>query len=211
MARCGVRPKPGIAGRGDRSRRSATASPVSPQRRPWRRRNNGASPLGDSRIARRSRTRNASWRVCWHRSATDRHASRSDKSVARIRSRSRGRAHRLFPVVPAAFGKSSASRICVRHRAARSSRWALRCAPQARAPDDLRAADGRASIHSIASLGVGGTKGRARARASTAGGKMRGNDLVRRASVCRFLSALSACHLDVIGIPGSGRMMASKP
>jgi hypothetical protein len=42
--------------------------------------------------------------------------------------------------------------------------------------------------------------GRLRARVSTAGGKIVGNFLERRASACLFLSAFSSSHLD---IPGS--------
>ena len=36
---------------------------------------------------------------------------------------------------------------------------------------------------------------------------MRGKDLVRRASACRFIRAFSACHLDMIGASGYDAMM----
>jgi hypothetical protein len=50
---------------------------------------------------------------------------------------------------------------------------------------------------SIASRGVGGTKGRLSARDRTPDGKMVGNALLRRASDCRFLSAFSSCQPDM--------------
>jgi hypothetical protein len=51
----------------------------------------------------------------------------------------------------------------------------------------------------MASRGVGGTNGRSSARDRTADGKMPGNDFVSRAIERRFLSALSASHLDMVG------------
>ena len=84
----------------------------------------------------------------------------------------------------------------------------------------LRAASARASrsarigwarqYESTASRGVGGTKGRPSAQDRTADGKMRGNALLRRASDRRFLSAFSACHLDIFG-PPSRQHGAIKP
>jgi hypothetical protein len=50
---------------------------------------------------------------------------------------------------------------------------------------------------SIASRGVGGMNGRARARARTAGGKIAGSALESRANDFRFRSALSICQLDM--------------
>jgi hypothetical protein len=73
----------------------------------------------------------------------------------------------------------------------------------------LRAASARArrsarigwapQYDSMASRGVGGIKGRARARDSTARGNTRGNALVRRTSDRRFPSALSSCQPDMYG------------
>jgi hypothetical protein len=54
----------------------------------------------------------------------------------------------------------------------------------------------------MASRGVGGTNGRPSARDKTAGGKMLGNDFVRRAIERRFLSAFSASHSDMVD-PGT--------
>jgi hypothetical protein len=58
-----------------------------------------------------------------------------------------------------------------------------------------------AQYDSIASRGVGGTKGRARARVSTARGNTRGNALVRRTSDRRFLSAFSSCQPEIVRPP----------
>jgi hypothetical protein len=73
----------------------------------------------------------------------------------------------------------------------------------------LRAARARANrsarigcarqYESIANRGVGGMNGRLSARASTAGGKIAGRALVRRASACLFLASFSSCHLDTPG------------
>jgi hypothetical protein len=84
----------------------------------------------------------------------------------------------------------------------------------------LRAASARASrsarigwarqYESIASRGVGGTKGRLRAQDRTADGKMPGNALLRRASDRRFLSAFSACHLDIFGLPPGEKQLVPR-
>ena len=60
------------------------------------------------------------------------------------------------------------------------SHRALGCEPLVLALDDQHELDGRPQYDSIASRGVGGTKGRARARPSTARGKMGGNALFKR-------------------------------
>jgi hypothetical protein len=61
----------------------------------------------------------------------------------------------------------------------------------------------RPQYESIASRGVGGTKGRPSARDRTADGKTPGSDFVSRAIERRFLSALSASHLDMIDPHGT--------
>jgi hypothetical protein len=70
------------------------------------------------------------------------------------------------------------------------------CSRQAIGPNWMSA-----QYDSIASRGVGGMKGRARARDSTARGNTRGNALVRRRTDRRFLSALSSCQPDMYGPP----------
>jgi len=72
-------------------------------------------------------------------------------------------------------------------------------AARARANRSARSGCAR-QYESIASRGVGGMNGRLRARASTAGGKIAGNFLERRASACLFLSAFSSSHLDISGL-----------
>src|SRR5262249_2723244 len=77
----------------------------------------------------------------------------------------------------------------------------------------LRAASARArrsarsgsapQYKSMASRGVGGTNGRPSARGRTVDGKTPGHDFVRRAIERRFLSAVSASHLDMVGPPGA--------
>jgi len=49
----------------------------------------------------------------------------------------------------------------------------------------------------MASLGVGGMKGRPSARARTTGGKIAGKLLAKRAKDLLFRSAFSACQLDM--------------
>jgi hypothetical protein len=78
----------------------------------------------------------------------------------------------------------------------------------------LRAASARArrsarigwerQYDSTASRGVGGTKGRAKARASTARGNIGGSALLRRTSDRRFLSAFSSCQPDIVRPPAVG-------
>jgi hypothetical protein len=49
----------------------------------------------------------------------------------------------------------------------------------------------------MASRGVGGMNGRVIARARTAGGKMKGKFLERRANDLRFRCSFSSCHRDM--------------
>jgi len=88
-------------------------------------------------------------------------------------------------------------------RAAKSSRWALGCEPQVLASGDRLELDEHSSMTRLQG-GVGGTKGRARARASTTRGKIEGNALLRRRADRQFLSALSSCHPDIVRPPAAG-------
>lgn len=95
MARLGIRSTPETAGRGGPPRRSSTAGRRS-RRSVVLANAAGAGPRysAHSRIAMRPRRRSAKPRSCWRRRATGRHASRSDKPVARTHSRTRDPARR---------------------------------------------------------------------------------------------------------------------
>jgi hypothetical protein len=150
-----------------------------------------------SRIAKRSRKRNAKSHSCSRRRPIGQHASRSGKLAARIHSRIQLPAHsRSLDMALAAFGMWSANRFCDYYQAARSSPSVLRCGPPARANRSARIGCAR-QYESIASRGVGGVNGRLRARASTAGGKIAGIDLESRANDLRFRSAFSVCQSDM--------------
>ena len=77
---------------------------------------------------------------------------------------------------------------------------ALLRAARARANRSARSGCAR-QYESIASRGVGGINGRLRARASTAGGKIAGKLLERRASAFLFRCAFSSCQLDIVDCP----------
>ena len=85
-----------------------------------------------------------------------------------------------------------------------SSRQEVQFERLERGPGDPRGWDAHASKISIASRGVGGMNGRPSARARTAGGKMVGKRLERRARACRFLSDFSRSHLDISGPADDG-------
>ncbi len=163
-----------------------------------------------SKTATRPRMRCARPHSCWSRRPIDRHASRSDRLVARKHNRNRGLARTRVPErARVASGMWLPTRSSGRRRAARSSRQAPRYVRQARARRSARS--GCAPQYEfIASRGVGGTNGRLSARERTTLGKMSGKALVRRLSERRFRSSFSSCHLDIIG-PRDQRHRATVP
>ena len=96
-----------------------------------------------SRTAMRLRKRCARPRSYWGPSPIDQHANRSDRRVARTHSSSPAPVRiRVRDMAQAASGTC---RTVPSHgrRAAKSSRWALRCEPQGPARGDQRGMDGR--------------------------------------------------------------------
>src|SRR5262249_28010468 len=82
-------------------------------------------------------------------------------------------------------------------------------AARARANRSARSGCAR-QYESIASRGVGGMNGRLRARVSTAGGKILGKLFESRSSARLFRSALSSCHLDMVGLCAGDRVAWSR-
>ena len=98
-----------------------------------------------SRIAKRSRKRNAKSHSCSRQRPIGQHANRSGKLAARIHSRIQLPAHRrALDMALAAFGTWSAIRFC---QVARSSPSVLRCGPRGRALIDQRGLDARANMN----------------------------------------------------------------
>jgi hypothetical protein len=161
----------------------------------------GAAVVGpgcsvQSRIPMRSHRRSARSRFYWRRRSTDHGAIQSDKQAVRRRSRIQVRVYRhlldaggvrnvignpLLRLLPTCqFQPFGAPVRAARARANRSARSG--CARQ---------------YESIASRGVGGIKGRLRARVSTGAGKISGRFLERRERDRLFRSACSVCQFDM--------------